>query len=151
MTLLTVHVVLRFAKLKKSKILYKTSKPLKYSKIKKPITLGVCSSQHAIFFNSVICERHSCPPDNRVRLCETKRKYSNTRAIIYKAGFPRWARWAMARTNICHNYSYSQIHIVKWKSSYSQLAIPYNQNYWQALYLAIYSKNAIDGILNWRL
>ena len=28
--------------------------------------------------------------------------------------------------------------------------IPYNQNYWWALYLAIYSKNAIDGILNWQ-
>ena len=29
--------------------------------------------------------------------------------------------------------------------------IPYNQNYWQALYLVIYSKNVIDGILNWQL
>ena len=28
--------------------------------------------------------------------------------------------------------------------------IPYNQKYWQALYLAICSKSAIDRILNWQ-
>ena len=28
--------------------------------------------------------------------------------------------------------------------------VPYNQNYWRALYLAIYSKIAIDRILNWQ-
>ena len=28
--------------------------------------------------------------------------------------------------------------------------IPHNQNYWWASYLAIYSENAIEGILNWR-
>ena len=27
--------------------------------------------------------------------------------------------------------------------------IPYNQSYWRALHLAIYSKMAIDRILNW--
>ena len=29
------------------------------------------------------------------------------------------------------------------------IEVPYNQDYWWALYLTIYSKNAIDGILNW--
>ena len=35
-------------------------------------------------------------------------------------------------------------------SSTDQFKVAYNQNYWRALYLAIYSKNAIDEILNWR-
>ena len=30
------------------------------------------------------------------------------------------------------------------------MKVPYNQNYWQALHLAIYSKNAIGGILHWQ-
>ena len=28
--------------------------------------------------------------------------------------------------------------------------ILYSQNYWLTLYLMIYTKNAIDGILNWQ-
>ena len=39
-----------------------------------------------------------------------------------------------------------------WDQSNSSkiISIPYNQNYWQALYLTIYSKNAIDRILHWQ-
>ena len=36
--------------------------------------------------------------------------------------------------------------MLKWKF----FKLPYNQNYWQVLYLAICSKNAIDRVLNGR-
>ena len=42
------------------------------------------------------------------------------------------------------------IFLLPWKLNPITASILYNQNYWWALYLAIYSKNSIDETLNWR-